>query len=458
MSAVLGKSKLVSFTMPEVIHPIIAKDPPKHVGTFKKERVEMGDVMYAFRTNDDRITQNIKQYPTGVNVGTNLSYNNSTRFIGGLSESRPQVKLPGSYLPGNVQHRIDYIPERYMSLSRHPFRWSTEITCGGGEDAKKVFAGATAHATGRDALPHDRTEYKTRKSVVVFPQSSAKSVFPCSGTSKDAECAADYYDLMQYSGFIIQDPLSVDITSTKKGFEVNADVDFDGIKNKMKQLLDLESHQNESRPFVSHSVDQTDHHEAKLNTRHISVNDMVARPFMIVVADEGQHTLNTRKVSDKELHNLQVISHSSDVTNADIERVLQINMRDKRVYTVQTNTGDNIMYVVPDVRPELELERNVPEYASHTNHSDNFHSMDNQTRDVTIHSTVKPKHIIEDVGAKGIFHRVNDERDARIMNRNYVDRGAVTTAGESRNFIPSNNRLGAVPSLTSKKINPLHPI
>jgi len=436
--------KLTHVTLPEVIHPIIAKDPPKSVTTFKKEYVNEADVMFMVRSNDDRVAENINQYPRGVNVGTNLSFTNSTRFTGSLSDARPQAKYVGSYVPAGVQHRIEYIPEKEFSLSRVPFRWATSIT--GANPAKAI-----------NQVDNQTREYKTTKTITVIPQASKPSKYPCNGTGRDYENVDDYYDLMQHCGFIIQDPVVTNVSSKVQGNQLNADIDFEGIENKMKQLLSLdEQHQNKGGVFVGYSDDVQGYTNTKLNMKHIPLQEIISKPFTIAIIDpESQNLINTRKITEKELHNLNVIANATNsLTNNDIERVIGINLRDKDTISIQTNGSDNILYIAP-TRIIPELEKLIPEYNIASNASNiNMSINEGNNRDIKLLGDNRPKNILENVSSVGKFESLNvgAERKHTIINKNYQNRNSTSVQGNSTGVIPSNYRMGAIPNLKSKRL------
>lgn len=434
--------KLTHVIPVDVVQPLISKDPPKMITTFKKERVNEGDVMFMIRTNDDRIAENINQYPRGVNVGTNLNFNNTTRFLGSNSDARPQTKYVGSYVPGGVQHRLEFIPEKYFSLSRAPYRWNTEIV--GANPAKAI-----------NLIDNKDTSYVTKKNIVVTPQASKHSSFPCCGTVRDHENVDDYYDLMQHCGFIIQDPLVSTITTNVKGHEATADVDLEGIQNKMRQLLTLNYKENKSSPFFNYSNDVQTHTAPKINAKYIPIENIVSKPFTIAIIDpESQHVLNTRAISDKELFNLQVAaSKSNRLSNVDIERAIGINLKDKDTIAIQTNGFDNILYIAP-TRLIPELQKLIPEHSLESNLSNLFTNTSVQNRDIQLNGDNKPRITLNDYKTNangGVIDFINhDNRTHTIIDKNYQNRNKSTLQGNVTNFMPSNYRMGAIPKLNRK--------
>lgn len=444
MAAILSMPKLTHVVPVDVVQPFISKDPPKMITTFKKERVNEGDVMFMIRSNDDRIAENINQYPRGVNVGTNLNFNNSTRFSGSNADARIQTKYVGSSVPGGVQHRLEFIPEKHFSLSRAPFRWNTEIT--GSNPAKPI-----------NFIDNKSTEYITKRNIVVTPQASKHSSFPCCGTARDKENVDDYYDLMQHCGFIIQDPLVASVTTNVKGHELNADVDINGIQDKMKQLLELNQHQNKTSSLFQQTDDVKQYTSPKINNKYVPIENIISKPFTIAIIDpESQHTINTRIISDKELRNLQLIaSKTNHLTNNDIERVIGVNLKDKDTISIQSNGNDNVLYIAP-TRIIPELQKLIPEYDLQTNMHNLQTNVDVQNRDVQLISENKPRITINDYQSHvfgGSYNNIDhDNRTHTIIDKNFHNRNVSTLKGNSDSFIPSNYRLGAIPKLNSKRL------
>jgi hypothetical protein len=64
-------------TLPSVERVNILRDPPSSIHTRKKERVNVGDVMYNVRESRDRTSDNILYYSRGVNPMVSVSYGNT---------------------------------------------------------------------------------------------------------------------------------------------------------------------------------------------------------------------------------------------------------------------------------------------------------------------------------------------------------------------------------------------
>lgn len=445
MSSILSLPKLTHVTPIDLVLPVISKNGPMYVSTTKKEYVNESDVMFMIRSNDDRISESIKQYPNGINPGVNLNFTNSTRFIGSNSDARPQTSLPAHSVPGGSQHRIEFIPEKYIALSRPPFRWRQNIT------------GPANPVKGMDVLPKQPQEYVTKKTVTVIPQAANMSKYPCCGTQRDYEDVQDYYDLALNAGFLMQDTLTSTVTSKVKGFQLNADVDFDGIENKMKQLLELDHQQSKTGMFTNYSDDQKGYTETKINTKYIPLENIISKPFTIVIIDpESQNVINTRKVTEKELRNLQVSAAANNsLNNRDIERVIGINLKDKETFSIQSNGSDNILYIAP-TRLIPELQKLVPDHDIASKASNQLVEIDNQNRDIHILGDNKKRVTINDVTSHSsggvVDYQPQSERGHTIINKNYQNRNMSSLQGQSEGFIPSNYRPGAIPQLHSRKI------
>lgn len=420
MSQILSMQKLTSFTLPEVIQPIISKNPSQYITTFKKERVSEGDVSFMLRNNDDRLSENINQYARSVNVASNLNFQNMN-FLGDAASQRLQTKLPGSYLPGSSQHRLEFIPEKYISLSRANWRWHTEICAP--NPAKPIKTEIIQHP-----------EYKLKKTVTINPQASKKTYFPCCGNARDAINQDNYYDLMQYIGFLIQDPLVSEVTSAVKGNQINGDIDFKGIENKMKELLYLENVQ--SNP--------------------------IKVAFIEFDENTGKHNINVRKVTDKELNNLNIISNKSDkLSNVDVERAFNINMKDKQVLNIKTTPTDTIIFIAPTpIIPELE--KLIPAHKIVSNMSDKTINFNESSRKVNIQDDVKPRLTVNNIETRRQY-QTQDQFEERGYNSNSHQsfKGKVNTnetmnKQHSEGLIPSAYRAGRIPNLQSKKTNPIY--
>lgn len=334
--------KLTSFTLPEVVIPHIAKDPPKSVYTRRKEKVSEADVTYAIRTNDDRICEEIKQYGRGINHGVNLSFTNATQFKRGVEDHRTSaVKLPHHTVPGGTQFRPTIRLEDNFSLSRTPFRWEPWKTC-------------TRRSTPQIAkAPETRPDYKLRETITMYPINAAPSTYPC-GT-------VDQIDTLNYAGVLIKDPLIAEvISSVKLPGGCDDGVDIETIKARMRELTTLNveaiTSGNYTRDNQSYDV------PCGMITDSPDIGQIMARPFTLAVYDERSQNITTKHISEREvLHYQAEAAAGKKIDLKEMAPEMAGQIKDKPYFSIVTPATGETIVVVAEERHIPDLKRVVPE-------------------------------------------------------------------------------------------------
>ena len=124
----LSKMRKAGLTLPSVEGVNILRDPPSSIHTRKKERVNAGDIMANYRESKDRLSENIRYYPTGVNPSVSVSYanrgggSNVTSLSSSMAHNPYKVAKDGAFRPPMFRQ------EDLLPLSRQKRKWTTVQT------------------------------------------------------------------------------------------------------------------------------------------------------------------------------------------------------------------------------------------------------------------------------------------------------------------------------------------
>ena len=213
--------KLTGFTMPEYTVPVISKDPPKSYHTSKWEPVNMGDVTYMLRSEEqDRLTENINQYGLGhdpmAKPGSKMR--NNMTFIQG--ETLPQVKYSASNI--STQFRPNVRLEDEYALSRMPWRFTQNQECN----------------TKVEVLPQKEPETRFDPPEL---ESKTQGGFQCGNSKGQYSRNSEQIHLTEFTGVIVDDPILAFVTTECSKLNKNRPdiLELGAIKARMKELQNI---------------------------------------------------------------------------------------------------------------------------------------------------------------------------------------------------------------------------
>lgn len=144
--------KWKSFTLPSRDEIHIFRDPPKSIHTRKKERIELGDVLYNLRDDESRLQEYINVYARGINPSVEVNYTNNspmTTTTMNMTQTRNPYAVNEAFRPP-IFRMEDLQP---LSRLRRPYTYGITnpgvrdsfVNCGFEESVdKQTIASATS--------------------------------------------------------------------------------------------------------------------------------------------------------------------------------------------------------------------------------------------------------------------------------------------------------------------------
>ena len=392
----------VSVGSPEAIH--IFRDPPKSIHTRKKERINQGDVNYMVRENQDRISENILQFPRGVNPMVGVSYN--THGGGGSTlscvKNQPQahnaykvdkkfvppifrqedllplsrqrrdlfslhskIVAPYVYYDTNNEYNIDYEPVKKVihinpsynptSGEQHQFHDNVVLN-----EKRQLYSMQT-----NIVMPNKTYETQTEKEMKLESKTSAGYINPYNSAPMTLSSQPDNQTIQ--NGIIIRPSVSV---STNAG--------------------------------VKQTISVTDLNNSQV-TREII--DQPLRSYLPSTFNVAFYQPHTEQYKEVELAQTIKEQIAVDVTkNAPIQIYSDgdkglIKLKEYNWTIHRTNAGNSTLIIETQDRPELYLGKNTPAHSVSThmeskmrlNHDVNAPTLDKNTpaHSVTSHMEAK---------------------------------------------------------------------
>lgn len=297
----LSKMRKAGLTLPSVTGVNILRDPPKSIHTRKHEPVNVGDVLEKVRENKDRLSENVRYYPTGVNPMVSVSYANR----GGGSNVTSLSSLGMAHNPYKVVKDGAFRPpmfrqEDLLPLSRQKRMWTTAQT-----RAKPQYQSKTAQEVTIDFAP-----IKT----AVLPK-----------TTRDIGGQA----VETYVGNAVLDPLTYSVISKLKGTSTYS------------------------------NYDNLDWRNAERHTVEKPLTSYMTPGYTVQVFDKTTRSISELHLPDKKLKDIVATAAVGGHVKFDGPNGQTIKLKDYTWTVYQTAKNTNRI-VLETNDPNIELDRNMP--------------------------------------------------------------------------------------------------
>ena len=336
----------VSPMSPEIPH--IYKEPPKSVWVPKKERITEADVTWAIRpdgpaSDPTRINEGIRHFASSVNPSVQVEYQN--RGGGSTTTHTPSVQAGSTYKIQKVVPPL-FPVETLLPLSRPRTHQNKSVETNPG------LPESLASSSVYDQNDWTLVDNATQGSAISLPVTTTATAYykieqPQIMSARYA--INDKVPTNAWTNPSIANPTDylIDRQQTSYGTIIRPKIEAN-------TNLKLEGYQNPNTPDASNKV------------RERLIIENVRPNFQIVVYDPSNHVATEVSANIREKQNIAVraaIGAPISFTKVDGTKVLT---RDYRWSAVNTNVGiDQVILTLQD--PHIELERNVPLYASETN-------------------------------------------------------------------------------------------
>jgi hypothetical protein len=326
----LSKMRKPALTLPSVERVNILRDPPSSIHTRKKERVNVGDVMYNVRESRDRTSDNILYYSRGVNPMVSVSYGNtgggnklSSINTVGMANNPYKVVRNGAFRPPLIRQ------EDMLPLSRQ--RRANTVA---------------------QTRPTPVYQHKNVQEMTIDFNPVRASVLP--RTTRDIGTGRFFET---YSGNAVLDPLVFSVITKLKGTSThdNYDIDWRDAKN-----------YTSDRPLISYMTpgstvlvyDRNTDNFIDLKLPEKKLKDIVA------TASKGGHIKfdgpNGQTVKLKD-YKWKVVQSSKNTNNIVLETSnFNIDLQRNTPLTVVNSNINSSFKKTPEFMKIPELESNMP--------------------------------------------------------------------------------------------------
>jgi hypothetical protein len=348
------RPKWQSYTLPSWERPNILRDPPKSIHTKKKERVEMGDVSYMIRNDDSRINEGISYLARGVNPMVDVSYSN----YGGNGAKLTTMATPTATNP-------------YKVIKDGAFR--------------------PPIMTQEDLLPLSRMR-RPETSATTNPGISTLAGFVSPNLQNNVDLATvsnaidvkkiNYLSIRPSATFNISLPIDVDVFGNR-AIQKNK-LQFAHYANPSTNLFDVPD-------YLQTTNDRNIVNDA-INQNNLKVQNVTSNPNLKVYIQQG-NDLTEVQGSVKDKLNIAVQTRLGKPITINREDGTPIKIKDYISKVVQTNVnaagGDAIILRVNNNENTIQLERNMPLYATSTNISPGYQKQYDNTGVIELDSKLQ---------------------------------------------------------------------
>lgn len=308
-----------SIGLPSVEQIHILRDPPKSLWTKKKERVDMSDVTYMVREQDDRINENISYFGKGYNPMVEVQYSNqgsTSRGPGAGTLATNEVKNPFKVMKDGAFRPPLFTQAQLLPLSRQKWVDHAVITNPGLPDYS--FSPDLFEKVDKAEIKKSYQMNSTRGDIrpTVFRKISyPKEIYTRNNIS---QLKAELYDKN------ITSTASWNITTSKQ-----VPVEKKYIKETLLKLLPPN--------------------------------------FSIIVYDSGNRSHSTVQASIKEKENIAVNSTLNLPIHLQTENGQYIKLKDYKYSIVESTPGLPSLMLTIQHQPDLQLQNNIPLYTVTSN-------------------------------------------------------------------------------------------